>query len=805
VPSVLEVNRELNFGRVLTGASGVRSLVIANSGDQPLPPPRLQLTGNIPDQVVAFSFESQCSAPLALGDACNVNLTFAPTTATPHAVTLSVSSPGGDTSVLLLGEAQVPGSLVLAAADGSPDFGDVPIGTTATRSFSIANPGPTPSGRLTISSDNNRFEVNLGDCDPADSQGLSEGSSCTVDVSFTPADNLLQVANLSVQSPGSGRAGLQLSGRGRQPAALSATGNRDLGRANVATDALTQPENEFTWTVDNQGDLPTGTLVVDNDNGAEFVIRDDSCSGSVVPGRASCQMTIRFRPSAAGNRVARVVVSDPENGRSLTLALTGLGVQLAGLGESCVNAECAAGVCTRGVCCDRACDRTCQVCSAQGQCVDQSNQEACGDGAACFGVDNCKLPGGRACSQQGGDTQCGSGNCERRLGGSGAGDRVCCLDDCGDDLECNASNRCSECTTGQRRCNNGSPQLCNDGFWQDGTPCAGNLSCVNDGECGCTGSTPRQCSAELCVAGDECCQDTDCSDPCQGCNTNSHACGPLGNRPDRCPGGQLCNAQLQCVDCNDGDTRCVQGGRQQCNNGVWQNASCPGNLQCQGQGSCACTAGTACNNVCVNTAEDENNCGQCGSVCAGTCVSGVCRAPDGASCNGNVDCAGGLCQAWAFDRDNDGFGLQSTQRRICGAQPPSDQPGGAGVWRQVNEAVPVNHRFDCCDTDADASPSQLNFREGARNGCAGPPGDFNCDGREELRFEGLSGEPRDVLSGFEACEDLGTNCDSGPLIWIGGEPPPCGTPRGEAGASQCFVVDGVCQSVVGTGIVISCL
>ncbi|HTV22590.1 MAG TPA: choice-of-anchor D domain-containing protein, partial [Polyangiaceae bacterium] len=790
-PAVLATASELNFGRVLTGASGSRPIELENRGDEPLPPPRLELTGTSRAQVAAFSFESQCSAPLAPGEACSVNLTFAPTEPTPHAVTLSVSSSGGDASVLLLGEAQVPGSLVLEAAGGSPEFGDVPIGTSVTRTFSLSNPGPTASGRLSISSDNNRFEVELGDCNPAGSDGLAQNASCTFSVRFTPSDNLAQVASLSVQSPGAGRAGLQLSGRGRQPPLLSATGNRDLGRANVGQDALTQPQNEFTWTVSNQGDLPTSTLGVANDNGAEFAIRDDSCSGSAVPGRASCQMVIRFLPSAAGRRAARVVVSDAGASRSVTLALTGLGVQLAALGESCVNAECAAGVCTLGVCCNRACDRTCQVCSAQGQCEDQSDQEACGNGAACFGVDNCRLPAGGACSQNGGDAQCGSGNCERRLGGSGAADRICCLDDCGDTLECDSSNRCSECTTGQRRCNNGRPQQCSAGRWQDSAACPGNLACVNDGQCGCTGNTPRQCGNNLCVAQSQCCQSSDCSNPCQACDSSSHACGALNGQPDRCPGSQLCNAQLQCVDCNNGDTRCVQGTRQQCNNGSWQNAGCPGSLQCQGQGTCGCNTGTACNNQCVNTADDENNCGQCGSVCAGTCVNGTCRAGDGASCSSNIDCASGLCQAWAFDRDGDGFGLQNTQRRICGAQPPSDQPGGAGVWRRVNESVPVNQRFDCCDTDANASPSQTNFQEAARSGgCAGLAGDFNCDGREDLRFESLSGDPRTVLSGFETCADLGTNCDSGPLIWIGGEPPPCGTPRGQAGASQCFPVDG---------------
>jgi hypothetical protein len=758
-PAALSVAGELNFGRVLTGTSGVRSLTIENEGDQPLPPPRFELSGNSPAQVAAFSFESQCSAPLASGAACNVNLTFAPTAPTPHAVTLSVASEGGNTSVLLLGLAQLPGTLVLTAVE-SAAFGEVPIGTSTTRSFVLDNPGEIPSGRLTISSDNNRFEIDLGDCDPEDPEGLQAGASCTFGVRFTPGDNLPQAANLTVQSPGAGRAGISVSGLGRQPASLSATGNRDLGRAYVGQDTLTVPQNEFTWTVNNLGDLPTGTLALENDNPTEFAIRNDTCSGAALAGRASCDMTIRFRAGAAGNRSARVLVADGEGGRSAALALTGLGVQLAVLGQSCVNAECAAGVCTRGVCCNTACDRTCQACSAQGQCVDQSSQEACGNGAACFGVDNCKLPAGRGCSQNGGDAQCGSGNCEQRLGGSGAGDRICCLDDCGNGLQCNAQNRCQAPALGRGE------------------------------SCGAPGQA-------ACEAGLVC-------KPCSGggnrCELPNACCGG-------CPVGSTCINGTTCSECTDGQTRCIAGGsRQQCVGGLWQNANCPGSLQCQGQGTCGCNTGAPCNNQCVNTADDENNCGQCGSFCASTCIGGVCRAGDGGNCNGNIDCASGLCQAWAFDRDSDGFGLQSTFRKICGAQPPSDQPGGgAGVWRRVNESVPVNQRFDCCDTDANASPSQTNFRPEARSGCAGPPGDFNCDGREDRRFELLSGTPAEVLSGFETCGDLGTNCASIRLIWLGGEPPACGTPRGSAGASQCLLVDGQCQSIAGAGIALFCL
>jgi hypothetical protein len=39
VPPLLAVEHELSVGHMLTGASGVHTLAIANDGDQPLLPP----------------------------------------------------------------------------------------------------------------------------------------------------------------------------------------------------------------------------------------------------------------------------------------------------------------------------------------------------------------------------------------------------------------------------------------------------------------------------------------------------------------------------------------------------------------------------------------------------------------------------------------------------------------------------------------------------------------------------------------------------------------------------------------------
>lgn len=536
VAAAIEVEPEINFGRVFTNAPSSRTLIVRNEGDESLVPPNLELTSASDAQAMAFSYESACTGALGAGEQCEITLRFAPTRPVPHSANLKLTAePGGAAVVLLLAEAITPGSLVLAAAQGSSsDFGDVAVGNSATSSFTLTHPGSTPSGRLTIRTDDSRFEAQEGDCNQGDSAGLVDGTSCSFSVRFSPDTALEVVTSLSVQSAAAGQTGIELRGRGRSAATLTATGNRDLGRANLGQATLTQPENEFTWTVSNDGDLPSGALQVANDNPTEFEQTNDTCSNAQLAGHSSCQMTIRFRPSDAGARTASVVVTDPLSNRSATLVLTGVGVRLAALGESCVNATCATGTCTGGVCCDRACDGTCQVCSAAGVCNDQSNREQCGNGAGrCFGVNRCLLPEGQACGQ-GGD--CGNGNCERRLGGQGLNDRICCLTDCdATGQQCNAQGQCQQPTLAAGAVCGRAGDL----------PCGGALECKS-----CLGGGSRCTPANECCGGCqpgyECIDGDSCGCGLQANGTRMIDCGGglcIQNRANACcPATPSCSA-----------------------------------------------------------------------------------------------------------------------------------------------------------------------------------------------------------------------------------------------------------------------
>jgi hypothetical protein len=617
-PATIDAATEVNFGRLTMGESATRTWTLRNTGDQPLPPPTLEVqSAAAREQSAAFAFSSGCNTPLALDQTCDVTLTFTPSLAIAYSATLEVAAdPGGRLSVLLLGQAIAKGSLVLApATEGGADFGDVALGATGTSSFTLSNPGTEASGPVSLRSDNPAFTALPGDCNLTDPTGLATGTTCTFDVTFTPVERAPAVGRLVALSTTLGEVSVQLHGVGRGPATLQATATRDLGLANLGQDP--GPLNQFTWTVNNTGDLSTAALSVVSSNGIEFEVGNDTCSNATVAALASCQMQIGFRPSQAGSRSGSITVTDPGSGSTLTLALTGTGQRVAQPGESCVNAVCPDGTsCTAGVCCDRPCDRTCQVCSATGTCVDQDSQESCGAGARCFGVDQCLLPGGAACSL---DSDCGGGNV------------------------------CKTCTSGARQCT--APGECCGG-------CPSGLSCVN-GSCGCT-AAQTNCGGGLCISRNDplaCCPATPgCSGATPRC-TNAGRCVECLTSAD-CGACEQCNGAGSCVAApsNSTDNRCDT-----------PQKICDGNGGCTPP-ECNPAAGVGCSNQCTSCVNFKCESSPAGTSCDGTAFcngNGVCQdCVVDENCGTCIRCNQGFCERFAEGEPDDRCGSPGT---VCTA------------------------------------------------------------------------------------------------------------------------------------------
>jgi hypothetical protein len=88
-----------------------------------------------------------------------------------------------------------------------------------------------------------------------------------------------------------------------------------------------------------------------------------------------------------------------------------------------------------------------------------------------------------------------------------------------------------------------------------------------------------------------------------------------------------------------------------------------------------------------------------------------CKKADGEACNGNGECASGVCARFIVDADGDGFGdLNGQARDLCGRTPPP------------NFSTNGN---DCCDTDRNANPNQQGVFD-KPDACGSF--DYNCNG-----------------------------------------------------------------------------
>jgi len=776
-PAVLEADTGrsdalIDFGAVTVQSSGNRTLTLRNAGDQPLLPPELRVGGS-PTQAAAFGFESGCGQALEAGTECQVALTFAPDAVAPYAASLELGSLEQRTSVLLLGEGLAGGRLTLAASDGAaPDFGDVPVGSALTRSFTVTNPGGGVSGGLSLRASDNQFVVAAGACAEAGSDGLADGESCSFDVTFRPLTSAQTEARLSALAAATGETGIAVRGRGRLPGVLVSTATeRDLGRANVGLPGA--PANAFVWTIDNGGDLPILALGVSNANPDDFDVTAETCSAAPVAGGGSCTVTIGFSPNAAGDRATSVTVTDAGSARAVALQVTGFGVQLAAPGEACLaSSDCMAGVCTAGVCCAQDCNLTCQSC-ATGECLALSNQEPCGNsGGVCFGLEQCELPAGVGCT---------------------------------DSSQCGGALVCKECLNGTRQCT--PPDACCGG-------CGAGHQCVG-GECGCPlqvdGRQQIDCGAGLCALNraNACCP----SSPPAGCN-----CDPSDN---------LCKQCLQNADCTDGPDFSVatcsanrtcsyacQLGFKSCNGGCIANAECCGgcgagqdcvNGQClvDDGGSCQlggaqCASGNCSQGRCCPQSCGTGGCNAQGScACPGgqTFARGACRGNDGQPCTTGNDCVNG-CSSWSVDSDGDTFGDEfGPETRVCGNARP------------VSNATLVRDRTDCCDASRFINPSITTFSEnaGVSNPCPGQikDRDLNCDDRveyEDNRILIWNGQC-DETEGNDAsipCNQRGGIFDPftgafGP-VFVGGDANLCG--NSSIQVTHCEQVGGACTTTI---------
>ena len=284
---------------------------LSNAGDLPL-------TGITTSVSAGFRSTDTCSGSLGPHATCSMSLTFAPSTAGAVDGTLTVTDGIRSQIVALSGTAVAAPAFRVSSTQIM--FGTVSVGqTSAPVTLTITNTGGAPMsdvGFQISGSASSNFSWSQSTCGAV----LQNGSSCKVQLMFTPAQSGQKTATLVVSSSSPGVAPIQatLSGIGQSTSMLAITPLQ----LNFVQLKLGQAAPAQTAIISNTSDVTATQLNVVASS--PFSLTQNSCSTSLPPG-ASCSIAITFTPTANGVASGTLSADSATFLNPATASLTGIG------------------------------------------------------------------------------------------------------------------------------------------------------------------------------------------------------------------------------------------------------------------------------------------------------------------------------------------------------------------------------------------------------------------------------------------------------------------------------------------------
>jgi len=157
----------LSFGGVPAGTSSSNTVTLTNDGAA-----TLHINGvNLPTTPYSVTGLPGAGSTIASGQSVTATVTFAPAGVGEYTNELTVATDGGNTSISLDGSGGTAPALQLSTT--SLQYGQVPLGVTATQTFTVRNVGGTP---LTITKSKPPQADNGFSADAASISALAEGT-----------------------------------------------------------------------------------------------------------------------------------------------------------------------------------------------------------------------------------------------------------------------------------------------------------------------------------------------------------------------------------------------------------------------------------------------------------------------------------------------------------------------------------------------------------------------------------------------------------------------------------------------------
>ncbi|PIQ50688.1 MAG: hypothetical protein COW02_18920 [Comamonadaceae bacterium CG12_big_fil_rev_8_21_14_0_65_59_15] len=317
---------KLNFALLNKGStSTAQSVSLTNTGTAALAISSIVTTGD-------FSVTNNCGSGLGVAGFCALNVSFSPTATGARTGTLTITSnaPGSPHTINLSGSGQGAVASLTGSIGATPPsgfgsfFSNTNMGASSARTFTLTNAGGeilNISG-ISISGDFAKSTT----CGST----LDLAANCTITVTFSPAAAGTRTGSLVINSD-SAKGAFTNSGNGTITLGLSGTG--------VAVPVVSLSTTSLSYVAQTIGISSVAQVVkLTNSGGAALSLGSVSASGDFavtnncgagLGAGGFCDLSVTFSPTAAGNRVGTVTISDNATGSPHSISLSGVGDALA--------------------------------------------------------------------------------------------------------------------------------------------------------------------------------------------------------------------------------------------------------------------------------------------------------------------------------------------------------------------------------------------------------------------------------------------------------------------------------------------
>jgi trimeric autotransporter adhesin len=262
---------------------------------------------------------------------CTITVTFTPSTTAAESATLNIadSDASSPQTITLTGTGTTPPPGV-TLTPSSLNLGTLTVGTpssvqTVTLSNNSAIAVTITSPGITVTGTNAADFLETNSC-PAIGSALAAGTTCTINITFTPSLAAVESATLSVtDSDASSPQTATLSGTGTAPAGSVSVAPTSIpfGTVNVNS---TSPVQKVTLTNSKTTTLTITSVGVAGPNAADFAA--GSACGTSLAASSNCLISVTFTPTIVGAESATLSIVDSDSTSPQTVTLTGTGAAL---------------------------------------------------------------------------------------------------------------------------------------------------------------------------------------------------------------------------------------------------------------------------------------------------------------------------------------------------------------------------------------------------------------------------------------------------------------------------------------------